>query len=83
MKGHSKLMDWQDQYCTNNYTTKSNLYIHCNPLENSNGTLQRDRRVNPKVHMETQKSLNSQSNLEPKKQRCGGITILDFYTAEP
>ena len=32
---------------------------------------------NLKIHLETQKNLNSQSNLE-KKNRIGGIRLLDF-----
>jgi hypothetical protein len=52
----------------NQYMTESNLYVQCNPYQNSNDILHRNRKVNPKVHMEAQKTLNSQSNPEPKEQ---------------
>ena len=28
----------KNQYCENDYTTKFNLQIHCNPYQNTNGT---------------------------------------------
>jgi hypothetical protein len=61
-------MNWQDQYCENGYTIKSNLYVQCNTHQNSHDILHKEGKINPKVHMETQKSLNSQSNLEHKEQ---------------
>jgi hypothetical protein len=39
-----------------------------NRYQNSNNILHQDRKVNLKVHMEAQKTLNSQSNPEPKEQ---------------
>jgi hypothetical protein len=61
-------MDLQNQYCRNGYTTKSNLYIQCNPYENSNDILHRDRKVNPKVNMDAQKTMNTPNNPEIEKQ---------------
>jgi hypothetical protein len=29
-------MDWQNQYCENGYTTKSELYVQSNSYQNSN-----------------------------------------------
>jgi hypothetical protein len=52
----------------NDSTVDSNLYVQWNPYQNSNGILHRDRKINPKVCMETQKTLNSQSNPEQKDQ---------------
>jgi hypothetical protein len=52
----------------NGYTTKRNLYVQYNPHENSSDILHRDRKVNPKVHMEAQKILNSQGNSEQNEQ---------------
>jgi hypothetical protein len=57
-------MDQQNQYCENGYATKSNLHVQWNPYQNSNDILHRDREINPKIHMERQKTLNSQSNFE-------------------
>jgi hypothetical protein len=51
------------------YVTKSNLYGQCNPHQNSNDILHRDRKINMKVHIEAQsQSLNNQSNSEQKEQ---------------
>jgi hypothetical protein len=33
------VMDLHNQYCENDYTTKSNLYCQCNPHQNSNDIL--------------------------------------------
>jgi hypothetical protein len=54
-------MDRQNQYCENDYTTESNLYVQCNPYQNFNDILHQDIKINPKVHMEAQKTLNSHS----------------------
>jgi hypothetical protein len=66
-------MDRQNQYCENDYTTKSNLHVQYNPYQNSNDTFYRNRKINPKVHMETQNTMNSQSNSNAR-----GITKPDF-----
>jgi hypothetical protein len=57
----------QNHYGENVYTTKSNLYVQCNPYQNFNNILHWDREVNLKVHMEAQKTSNSQSNSELKE----------------
>jgi hypothetical protein len=49
-------MDQQNQYCKNDYTAKSNLYVQSNPYQNSNDILHRHTEINPKVHLETQKT---------------------------
>jgi hypothetical protein len=43
-------------------------YVQCNPHQNSNDILHQDRKINAEVHMETQKTLNNQSNPEQKEQ---------------
>jgi hypothetical protein len=48
-----------------------------NPHQNSNNILPRNRKYNPKIYMETQKTLNSWSNSE-KKSNARSITIPDF-----
>jgi hypothetical protein len=62
------LMNWQNQYCENGYITESNLYVQCNPYQDSNDILHWDRKFNLKIHTETQKTLNNQSNPEQKDQ---------------
>ena len=60
--------DWKNQYCENDYTTQSILQIQCNPYQTTNGILHRSRTKNFTICMETQKILNSQSNLEKEKR---------------
>jgi hypothetical protein len=67
---HPMIMDRKNRYCENDYTTKSKLMVQCNPSQNSNNILHGDRKVNPNIHMEAQKTLNSQRNPEQKEQCC-------------
>ena len=70
-------LDWKNQHCENEYTTQSNLQIQCNPYQITNGIFYGTRTKNLKICMETQKTLNSQSNLE-KEKVAGGIRLFDF-----
>ena len=54
----------KNQYCENDYTTKCNLQIQCNPYQITSDIFHRTRTKNFSIHMETQKTLNSQSSLE-------------------
>ena len=67
MEKYTMFLDWENQYCENDYTTQSNLQIQCNPYQTTNGILHRIRTKNFTIHMATQKTLNSQSNLEQEK----------------
>ena len=60
-------LDWKNQYCENDYTTQSNLQIQCNAYQTTNSILHRIRTKNCTIRMETQNTLNSQSNLEKEK----------------
>ena len=60
-------LDWKNQYCKNDYTTQSNLQIQCNTYETTNDIFHRTRIKKFTICMETQKTLNSQSNLEKEK----------------
>ena len=57
----------KNQYCENDYTTKCNLQIQCDPYQITNGIFHRIRTKIFTIHMETQKVLNSQSNLEKEE----------------
>ena len=77
-KIYTMLLDWKNQYCENDYTTKlnspttqNNLQIQCNPYQINDGIFYRTRTKNLKICMETQKTLNSQSNLEGNKWNWG------------
>ena len=64
------------------YTTKSNLQIKCNSYQITNGIFHRTRTKNVKICMETQKALNSQSNLEKRRMELEESTYLtsDYIT---
>ena len=53
----------------NDYTTQSNLQIRCNPYQSTNNIFHRTRTKSYTSFMETQKTMNSQSNLEKEKRR--------------
>ena len=67
MEKYTTFMDWKNQYSENEYTTQSNLQIQHNPYQAANGIFQRTRTNNFTVHMEIQKTLSSQSNLEKEE----------------
>ena len=60
--------DWKKQYCETGYTTQSNLQIQCNPYQITSRIFQRTRTKHFTICMETQKTSNSQSNLEKEKR---------------
>ena len=64
----------KNQYCENDYTTKRNIQIQCDPYQITNDIFHRTRTKNFTIHMETQKALNSQSSLR-KKNGAVGITF--------
>ena len=68
---------WKDIPCSwIDYTPKRNLQIQCNPYQITNVIFHRTRAKGLKICMETQKTLNRQSNL--KKNGTGGIRLPDF-----
>ena len=48
-------------------TTKPNLQIQCNPYQITKGVFHRTRTKNFTIHMETQKTPNSESSLEKEE----------------
>ena len=64
MERDSIFLGRKNQYCENDYTTKCNLQIQCNRYLIADGIFHRTRTKNFTIHMETQKTLNSQSSLE-------------------
>ena len=57
----------KNQYCENDYTIKCNLQIQCDPYQITNGILNKTRTKNFTIHMETQKTPNSQRSLEKEE----------------
>ena len=60
-------LDWKNQHCENYSTTQSDLQIQCNPYQSTNDIFHRTRTKNFTICMDTQKTQNSQSNLEKEK----------------
>ena len=76
------LLGWKNQYCENGYTTKSNLQIQCNTYQITNDISHRSRTKIFTICMETQKALNSQSNLEEKRMKMEEPSyLISDYTA--
>ena len=59
---------WKNQQCENDSTTQSNLQIQCNPYQTTTGIFYRTRTKNFTICMETQKTPDSQRNLEKEKR---------------
>ena len=77
MERYSMFLGRKNQYCENDYTTKHNLQIQCNPCLITNGIFHRTRTKNFTIHIETQKTPNSQSSPE-KQNGAEGINLPDF-----
>ena len=58
---------WKNQHFENDYTTQSNLQNQCIPYQTTTGIFHRSRTKNFTIYIDTQKTLNSQSNLEKEK----------------
>ena len=67
----------KNQYCESHYIAKWKLQIQCNPNQVTNGIFHRTRTKNFTVHMEMQKTTNSQSSLK-KEVGVGGTNLPDF-----
>ena len=77
MERYSMFLHRKNQYCENDYTTKCNLQIQCNPYQTTNDLFHRTRTKNFTIHMETQKTPNSKAVLR-KKNGARGINLPDF-----
>jgi hypothetical protein len=53
-----------NKYCENIHVTKINLYIQYITRQNYEENFHKDRNINPKIHMETQKTMDIQDNTE-------------------
>ena len=63
MERYPVFLGRKNQYCENDYTTKCNLQIQCDPYQITNDIFQRNRTKNFTIHTETQKTSNSQRSL--------------------
>ena len=60
-------LDSKKQYCENDCTTKCNLQIQCGPYQIISVIFHRTRTKKFTIHIETQKTPNSQSSLEKEE----------------
>ena len=58
LEGYTMFLGRKNQYCENDYITKCNLQIQCDPYQITNGIFHRTRTKNFTIHMETQKTPN-------------------------
>ena len=68
MERYTMFLDWNYQRSENDSTTQSNLQIQCNSYQTTNGIFHRTRKQYFIICVETQKTPNSQNNLEKEKQ---------------
>ena len=68
MERYTMSLDWKNQHCENTYTTQSNLQIQCNTYQTTNDICHRTRTKHFTICMETQKTPDSQSNVEKEKE---------------
>ena len=67
MERYYMFLGRKHQYCENDYTTKCNLQIQCDPYQITNGIFHKTRTNNFTICMETQKTSNRQSDLEKEE----------------
>ena len=67
MERYSMILGRKNQYCENDYTTKCNLQIQCDPYQITKGIFHRTRTKKFTILMETQKTLTSQSSPEKEE----------------
>ena len=67
----------KNQYCENDYTSKCNLQIQCDPYQITNVIFQRTRTKNFTIHMEHKRPQTAKAVLR-KKKGAGGIRLPDI-----
>ena len=82
MKRYSMFLGRKNQYCENDYITKCNLQIQCDPYQITNGIFHRTRTKHFTSHMELRKTLNSQSSLEKRTELEESTFLTSDYTTK-
>ena len=77
MESYTMFLDWKNQYCENDYTTQSNLLIHRNPYQITNGIFHRTRQKSLPFVWKHKRPRIAKAILR-KKNGAGGIRLPDF-----
>ena len=77
MERYSMFLGWKNQYCENDYTTKNDLQIQCNPYQITNGLF---TELEQKISQFVWKHKRPQiaKAILRKKNGAGGINLPDF-----
>ena len=67
MERYTMLLDRKNQYCEHDYITKYSLQIQCDTYQIINDTFHKTRTKIFTIHMESQKTPNSQISLEKEE----------------
>ena len=77
MERYSMFLGRENQYCENDYTTKCNLQIQCDPYQITNGIFHRTRTKISQFIWKHKRPLITKAVLR-KKNGAGGINLPDF-----
>ena len=77
MERYSMFLSRKNQYCENDYTTKSNLQIWCDPYQITNGIFHRTRTKISQFILKQKRPWIAKAVLR-KKNGTGGIKLPDF-----
>ena len=72
----------KNQYCENDYTTKHNLQIQCDPYQITNGIFHRTRIKNFTIPMETQRHQIAKAVLRKKNGVEESTCLTSDYTTK-
>ena len=82
MERHIIFLDWKNQYCENDYPTKSNLQIQYNPYQIIDGIFHRIRTKNFTICMEIQRPRVAKAILRKKNRAGESGSLTSEYTTK-
>ena len=77
MEKYTMFLCWKNQYCENDYTTKNDLQIQCNPYQITNGLFTELEQKISQFVWKQKRSQKAKAILR-KKNGAGGIKPPDF-----